>query len=46
MQKRQGLSYAETAKALGLTVKTVKTYLFRAVCHCRGVLDQDSGEYP
>jgi RNA polymerase sigma factor (sigma-70 family) len=38
MQKRQGLSYAETAKELGLSVKTVKTYLFRAVCHCRRAL--------
>lgn len=35
MQKRQGLSYQQTAKTLGLSVKTVKTYLFRAVCHCR-----------
>lgn len=38
MQKRQGLSYAQTAQELGLSVKTVKTYLFRAVCHCRRAL--------
>jgi RNA polymerase sigma factor (sigma-70 family) len=41
MQKRQGLSYADTAKQLGLSVKTVKTYLFRAVYHCRTVLDAE-----
>lgn len=35
MQKRQGLSYTQIARELGLSVKTVKTYLFRAVCHCR-----------
>ena len=41
MQKREGHSYAETAQALGLSVKTVKTYLFRAVCHCREAISDE-----
>jgi RNA polymerase sigma factor (sigma-70 family) len=35
LQKRDGLSYAEIAKRLGLSVHTVQKYLFRALAHCR-----------
>lgn len=35
LQKRDGLSYAEIAQELGLSVHTVQKYLFRALAHCR-----------
>jgi RNA polymerase sigma-19 factor, ECF subfamily len=35
LRKRDGLSYAEIAKSLDLSVHTVKKYLARAVAQCR-----------
>jgi RNA polymerase sigma factor (sigma-70 family) len=35
LRKRDGLSYSEIAKSLGLSVHTVKKYLARAVVQCR-----------
>jgi RNA polymerase sigma factor (sigma-70 family) len=35
LQKRDGLSYEEVAKALGISRHTVKKYLFRALAQCR-----------
>lgn len=35
LKKRDGLSYAEIAKELGLSVHTVQKYLFRALAYCR-----------
>jgi RNA polymerase sigma-70 factor (ECF subfamily) len=35
MQKRDGLSYAQVAQRLGLSIHTVKKYLFRALLHLR-----------
>ena len=42
-RKRDGLSYAEIAQQLGISVHTVKKYLARAVAKCRlaRVLEQD-----
>ncbi len=43
LRKRDGLSYAEIAQQLGISVHTVKKYLARAVAKCRlaRVLEQD-----
>ena len=35
LQKRDGMSYAEIATTLGLSVHTVQKYLFRALAQCR-----------
>ena len=35
LQKRDGLSYAEVAATLGLSIHTVQKYLFRALASCR-----------
>jgi len=37
MQKRDGMSYKEVAEALGLSVHTVKKYLFRALLQLRQI---------
>ena len=35
LRKREGMSYPEIARALDISVHTVKKYLARAVAHCR-----------
>ncbi len=37
LRKRDGMSYAEIARTLGISVHTVKKYLARAVAQCRSV---------
>lgn len=41
LSRLRGMSYRETADALDLSERQVERYVFRALTHCRGALEDD-----